>query len=291
MIELSILELIAATVFGALIGSFLNVIVYRLPIMMENQWRAEYEELTSENNVPILEHSPEKPKFNLAIPRSRCQKCQHQIHWYENIPVISFLFLKGCCSNCKSKISIRYPAVEIFTAGMFFYCIYSWGFNFQGVIWCLFSSALIVLALIDWDTTLLPDDITLPLVWLGIICSLLGFNNLSLASSVSGAIIGYMSLWTIYWIFKIITKKEGMGYGDFKLFAALGAWFGANALLPIILVSSIIGAIIGIGMKIKKNLRPGGYIPFGPFLVIAGFSCLFIGPEKLTEIIQNITRI
>jgi leader peptidase (prepilin peptidase)/N-methyltransferase len=290
MIEPSILELIFATLFGALVGSFLNVIIYRLPIMMENQWRTDYEELKNENNQSTLENNTERLKFNLAIPRSRCQNCQHQILWYENIPVISFLSLKGCCSNCKTKISIRYPIIEIITAGIFFYCFYNWGFNLQAATWCIFSSALITLAFIDWDTTLLPDDITLPLVWLGITCTLLGFNDLSLASSVSGAVLGYMSLWMIYWIFKIVTKKEGMGYGDFKLFAALGAWFGVNALLPIILISSIIGAIIGIGMKFQKNLRPGGYIPFGPFLVIAGFSCLFIGTEKLVGLMHHLTR-
>lgn len=291
MIDILTLELLFATLLGALIGSFLNVIIHRLPIMMENQWRAEYEELTSESHESTSEEQVAKEKFNLAVPRSRCQHCQHQIRWYENIPLISFLVLKGCCSNCKTRISFRYPAIEAITAGIFFYCFYNWGVSVQAAIWSIFSSALIVLAFIDWDTTLLPDDITLPLVWLGIIASLLGINNISLASSVTGAIIGYMSLWTVYWVFKIITKKEGMGYGDFKLFAALGAWFGASALLPIILISSIIGAFVGIAMKIRKNLRPGGYIPFGPFLVIAGFSCMFIGTEKIIKLVENLTHI
>jgi leader peptidase (prepilin peptidase)/N-methyltransferase len=263
---------------GLLIGSFLNVVVYRLPLMLEQQWKAEGAELME------LE-LPEQPAFNLAVPRSRCPHCGHLIAWYENIPVLSYLALRGTCSACKARISLRYPLVELSVAALFFYCIWTFGANPTGLVWCAFSATLLTLALIDWDTTLLPDDLTLPLLWLGLVAAALHWIPVSLNDALWGAVAGYMSLWLVYWGFKLATGKEGMGYGDFKLFAALGAWFGWQTLIPMILMASVIGAVIGIAMKFNSSLREGGYVPFGPFLAGAGFSALVFGPQALRQYI------
>lgn len=273
--------------FGLLIGSFLNVVIYRLPKMMELQWRAEAQAfLAGDTDEGVAQTAT--PTFNLMTPRSRCQSCGHMVQWYENIPVLSYLFLRGRCSSCKTRISIRYPLVELATGVLFFFCIYRWGVTTSGVAWCGFSAALMALAFIDWDTTLLPDDITLPLLWAGLLASALQWIDVPLHASVVGAAAGYVSLWLVYWGFKLATGKEGMGYGDFKLFAALGAWFGWQALVPIILMSSVIGAIIGIGMKIFSNLREGGYIPFGPFLVGAGFTAMVFGPNAIINTVLKL---
>jgi leader peptidase (prepilin peptidase)/N-methyltransferase len=266
-----------ASVFGLLIGSFLNVVVYRLPKMMERQWAAECAEMSG--NAIETEGVP----FNLMLPRSRCPHCGHQIQWFENIPVISYLFLHGKCSDCKASISPRYPLVEITTGVLFFFCVWQWGANATGIVWCIFSAILLTLALIDWDTTLLPDDLTLPLLWLGLVAASLQWTQVGLNSAFWGAVAGYLSLWLVYWAFKLVTGKEGMGYGDFKLFAALGAWFGWQTLIPMILLASIIGAIVGIAMKFSTGLREGGYIPFGPFLAGAGLTALVFGPVALRQ--------
>jgi leader peptidase (prepilin peptidase) / N-methyltransferase len=263
---------------GLLVGSFLNVVIHRLPKMMEKQWAAEVAEFKGE--TPAHEAS-----FNLMLPRSHCPKCAHQIQWYENIPVISYLFLRGKCSACQTAISLRYPTIELATGALFYYCIWRWGLTPTGFAWCGFSAALITLSMIDWDTTLLPDNITLPLLWAGLLLAALKMTNVTLESAIWGAAAGYFSLWLIYWVFKLITGKEGMGYGDFKLFAALGAWFGWQALIPIILMASVIGAIIGIALKFSSNLREGGYVPFGPFLGLAGFSALFFGPQAILKLV------
>jgi leader peptidase (prepilin peptidase) / N-methyltransferase len=274
-------EVFQAGIFGfigLLVGSFLNVVIHRLPQMMEKQWAAEVAEFKGE--VPTQDAT-----FNLMLPRSRCPKCSHQIQWYENIPLVSYLFLRGKCSACKTSISLRYPTIELITGSLFFYCIWRWGATPTGFAWCGFSAALLTLSMIDWDTTLLPDDITLPLLWAGLLLAALKITNINLESAIWGAAIGYFSLWLIYWIFKLITGKEGMGYGDFKLFAALGAWFGWQALIPIILMASVIGAIIGIALKFSSKLREGGYIPFGPFLGLAGFSAMFFGSQAILKIV------
>jgi len=268
-----------AALFGLLIGSFLNVVVYRLPKMLEQQWAAECAEMSG--NAPAAVAEP----FNLMVPRSRCPHCGHAIHWYENIPVVSYIALRGRCADCKTPISLRYPAVELASSALFFFCAWRWGATVTGLAWCAFSAMLLALALIDWDTTLLPDDLTLPLLWLGLIAAALRWTPMGLHDSLWGAVAGYLSLWSVYWAFKLVTGKEGMGYGDFKLFAALGAWFGWQALIPIILVASVIGAIVGIAMKFTTGLREGGYIPFGPFLAGAGFSALFLGPIALQRAI------
>lgn len=265
-------------VLGLLIGSFLNVVIHRLPKMLEQQWLKECADITG-TAVPVSE------PFNLVLPRSRCPNCGHKISWYENIPVVSYLALRGACSACKAPISPRYPLVEITTGALFFALAWQWGASTTGLVWCAFSAMLLALALIDWDTTLLPDDLTLPLLWLGLVAAALQWTTTSLQSSLWGAVAGYLSLWSVYWAFKLVTGKEGMGYGDFKLFAALGAWFGWQALVPIILLSSIIGAVVGIVMKFTSGLREGGYIPFGPFLAGAGFAALFWGPGNLLQLI------
>ena len=275
------LEIVQAGVFGLiglLVGSFLNVVIYRLPKMMESKWAAEVAEFKGE----LL---PDEAAFNLMLPRSRCQKCSHQIQWYENIPVLSYLFLRGKCSACKTPISVRYPTIELVTGALFSYCIWRWGLTPTGLAWCGFSATLLSLSMIDWDTTLLPDDMTLPLLWAGLLLAALKVTNISLESATWGAAAGYFSLWLIYWIFKLVTGKEGMGYGDFKLFAALGAWFGWQALIPIILMASVIGAVIGVALKFSSKLREGGYIPFGPFLGLAGFSAMFFGPPAILKFV------
>ncbi|MEI8169990.1 MAG: A24 family peptidase [Rhodoferax sp.] len=270
------LDLSGFGILGLLIGSFLNVVIYRLPLMLEAQWKAECAEL-AEKELPVTE------KFNLSVPRSRCQKCSHQISWYENIPVLSYLYLRGKCSACSTPISIRYPLVEMTTGALFLYCAWKWGATPTALLWCFFSATLLALALIDWDTTLLPDDMTLPLLWSGLVAALLQWTTVPLSAAVWGAIAGYMSLWLIYWAFKLITGKEGMGFGDFKLFAALGVWFGWQALIPIILMASVIGAMVGIVMKFSSGLREGGYVPFGPFLAGAGFTVMFFGPSSILQ--------
>ena len=219
-------------VFGLLIGSFLNVVIYRLPKMMERQWAAECAEMTGQ--APSTQE-----KFNLLVPRSRCQKCGHQIRWYENVPVLSYLFLRGRCSACATPISPRYPLVELVTGLLFAWCVWHWGWTLTAAAWCVFAAVLVALTLIDWDTTLLPDDLTLPLLWLGLLAAASGITGVRLADAVWGAAAGYLSLWLVYWGFKLATGKEGMGFGDFKLFAALGAWFGWQALVPIILMPSV----------------------------------------------------
>ena len=268
--------LIALTGFlGLLIGSFLNVVIYRLPKMMEQQWAAECASVTAGA-------APEAEQLSLLSPRSRCSQCGHAITWYENIPLLSYVFLRGKCSACGAPYGLRYPAVELTSGVLFAFCAWRWGSTATTLAWCGFSAALLALAMIDWDTTLLPDDITLPLLWAGLIVAALQLNpGIKLQDSLWGAVAGYLSLWGVYWAFKLITGKEGMGYGDFKLFAALGAWFGWTALVPIILMASVIGALVGVAMKFTSGLREGGYIPFGPFLAGAGFTAMVFGPQSI----------
>ena len=266
-----------ATIFGILgllIGSFLNVVIHRLPLMLDAQWKAESAEMNGQK-------LPETEAFNLLMPRSRCPQCAHPIAWYENIPVLSYVALRARCSACKTPISLRYPLVELASCALFFYCGWHWGISTQALLWSGFSAALVTLTLIDWDTTLLPDDITLPLLWAGLIAAALHWTSPTLPDALWGAVAGYMSLWLVYWGFKLITGKEGMGFGDFKLYAALGAWFGWQALIPIILMASVIGAVIGIGMKFASSLREGGYVPFGPFLAGAGLTAMIVGPGAM----------
>lgn len=261
---------------GLLVGSFLNVVIHRLPIMMERRWQAECASLRDE---PTEEAAA--PAFNLMVPRSRCPHCNHQIRWFENIPVLSYLALRGRCSQCHASISARYPVIEAINAALFAWCGWKWGLSWEAMAWCVFAAALLALTCIDWDTTLLPDDITLPLLWAGLCASALSLTDTTLPHALWGAVAGYLSLWLVYWAVRLVTGKEGMGYGDFKLFAALGAWFGWQALIPIILMASVIGAVVGITLKLVSRLREGGYVPFGPFLALAGLTSLFFGPQSI----------
>ena len=272
--DLQGLETGLLSLLGLLVGSFLNVVIYRLPKMMERQWADEHAENAGLEPVAAAQ-------YNLMVPRSGCQKCSHQIRWFENIPVLSYVFLRGKCAGCGVAIGLRYPLVELATGALFAFAAGRWGITPTAVAWCAFSAAIVALAMIDWDTTLLPDDINLPLLWGGLIAATLGWTSVPLPAAVWGAVAGYLSLWTIYWIFKLVTGKEGMGYGDFKLLAALGAWFGWQALVPIILMASVIGAIVGIALKFSSGLREGGYVPFGPFLAGAGLTALIFGPQAI----------
>ena len=286
---LSELHVALACLLGLLTGSFLNVVIYRLPKMMQQQWASECAEFVNDGIAPVpdaVAAAITTEKFNLLVPRSRCSSCGHVIAWYENIPVLSYLFLKGKCSVCKAPYGLRYPAIELTCGLLFGFCVWRWGWSVTALMWCGFSAALLTLATIDWDTTLLPDDITLPLLWAGLIAAALQWNPaVSLTDALWGAVAGYMSLWLVFWAFKLVTGKEGMGYGDFKLFAALGAWFGWTALVPVILMASVIGAIVGLAMKFSSGLREGGYVPFGPFLAGAGFTAMIFGPQAILRVV------
>ena len=268
--------LVLAGVLGLLVGSFLNVVIHRLPKMMEQRWAQECAELQGQA-------VPAQPTLNLVTPRSRCPACQTPIHWYQNIPLLSYLLLRGRCGTCGTPIGLRYPLVEALTGALFAWCFWQTGASLATLAWFGFVSALVALAFIDWDTTLLPDDITLPLLWAGLICAAWGLTSASLSDALWGAVAGYLSLWLVYWGFKLLTGKEGMGYGDFKLLAALGAWFGWQALIPMLLIASVIGAVVGIAMKFTSGLREGGYVPFGPFLAFAGLFALVFGPGTVLE--------
>jgi len=264
-----------AGLLGLCVGSFLNVVIHRLPKMMEQEWQAQCAELKGEappNEVPL----------SLARPRSRCPYCGHGITALENIPLISYLLiLKGKCSGCGQQISIRYPLIELFTGLISAYTAWHFGPTIQTVGAMLLIWALIALAVIDLDTQLLPDSITLPLLWLGLVLNL-GGSFADLPSAVIGAIAGYLALWSVYWLFKLATGKEGMGYGDFKLLAALGAWLGWQLLPAVILLSSVVGAFVGIVLIVAARHGRNVPIPFGPYLAAAGAFALFWG-DALTQ--------
>jgi leader peptidase (prepilin peptidase) / N-methyltransferase len=280
---------------GLAIGSFLNVVIHRLPAMLERDWwRDVRHQLADEQSYRrVFGSVPPEPlqqsatalgnvidtlaPLSLARPASRCPSCGHRIRAYENIPLVSWLLLRGRCSSCRARISIRYPVIELVCAVLF--AAIGWhmgGTQPQILLWCGFSAALLALAWIDWDTTVLPDAITLPLLWSGLLTATFGWT-IDPVTALVGAAAGYLSLWAVYWFFKLATGKEGMGYGDFKLLAALGAWLGWQALLPIVLGASVIGAIVGIAMKLLGALREGRYVPFGPFLAGAGLAVMWVG--------------
>ncbi|WP_100752511.1 prepilin peptidase [Vibrio salilacus] len=261
-----------ASVFGLIIGSFLNVVIHRLPLIMEREWRQECAESFAEYHI-----EPPQGEFNLSVPRSRCPKCQHSVAIKDNIPLFSWLRLKGRCRHCSGSISIRYPLVELLSAALCLAIAYQQGFSYFSVALLFFTLTLIAATFIDLDTMLLPDQLTLPLMWAGIALALLNISPLSLQDSVIGAMAGYLSLWSVYWLFKLLTGKEGMGYGDFKLLAALGAWLGWQHLPLIILLSSLVGLIFGL---IQLRLKQQGIdkaFPFGPYLAIAGWISMMWG--------------
>ena len=263
---------IIASLLGLLFGSFLNVVIHRLPIMMEMDWREQCASLNGINNAEKTK------KYNLITPRSTCPHCQKTIAAWHNIPVISFLILGGKCKECKASINWRYPAVEIISALLVGLTAYKFGFSLSTLAASAFVLALISLTFIDLDTQLLPDNITLPLLWLGLLFNLHGgFTDIQ--SAVIGAMAGYLILWSVYWLFKLITGKEGMGYGDFKMLAAIGAWFGWAMLPAVILLSSIAGSIIGIGLILFAKKGRNSAIPFGPYLALGGIAALFWGAQ------------
>ena len=263
--------LFAATValLSLTIGSFLNVVIHRMPKMMERQWRAEVAEANGQT-------VPDEPSYNLMLPRSQCPACGHAITAMENIPVISYLVLRGKCAGCSAPISPRYPLVELFTAGVSGVVAWHFGFGWTTAAALLFVWAMIALAFIDLDTFFLPDDITLPLLWAGLLVNM-GGVFVDLQTAVIGAVAGYLSLWLVYWGFKLATGKEGMGYGDFKLLAAIGAWLGWKMLPVVIMLSSVVGAIIGISLIALARHERSRPIPFGPYLVLAGLIAMVWG--------------
>ncbi len=299
-----------AGVLGLLIGSFLNVVVYRLPAMMLRSWLEE-----SVGNLVPAEGGPSLwrqvfgartpipaklesgaaeaavalealPPFNLSRPASRCGQCGHAIRWYENIPVVSYLVLRGRCAACKTHISVRYPLVELVTSALFALCAYRYGISLTGALWAAFAALLVCQFLIDLDTQLLPDSINYLLLWSGLVGAATGLTGVAVSAAVWGAALGYLSLWLIYHAYRLATGKEGMGYGDFKLLAALGAWLGAEYLIGIVLLSSLVGAVLGLillgaGRLANKDIP----ISFGPFLAGAGLICLIVGPHEIRQLI------
>ncbi len=270
---------LAASVFilGLLVGSFLNVVAYRIPIMMRREIEEDYAALQAE--LSDTEFEPDsKPAFNLAVPASACPHCQHKIKAWQNIPVISWLLLKGKCANCAAPISKRYPIVEFATGLVSLAVVLMFGATMQTVGMLIFSWFLIALTLIDLDEYLLPDKLTLPLIWIGLLFNSFGVFT-SLENAVYGAIAGYLSLWSVYWLFKLLTGKEGMGFGDFKLLAAIGAFLGWEALPLVVLLSSAVGAVIGIAMIAILGRDKNIPIPFGPYLAIAGWIAALWGEQ------------
>ncbi len=250
---------VLAALLGLVVGSFLNVVIHRLPLMMEREWQA-------------TQDLPETPDthFNLAVPGSHCPQCDHPLHGFDNIPVLSFLLLRGRCRHCQAAIAWQYPAVELATAAIFVWSFSRYGLSADALAWAGFAAALLALAVIDAGTTLLPDAITQPLTWAGLLAAALGVIAVPLNDALWGAVAGYLFLWAIYWLFRLLTGKEGMGHGDFKLLAALGAWFGWQALIALVMIASLSGMVVGLWLKWRQRLPEGGYIPFGPFLALAG---------------------
>jgi leader peptidase (prepilin peptidase) / N-methyltransferase len=290
----------ALGLLGLLIGSFLNVVIHRLPLMLERRWWADVGSQLADRDSFRRVFNAEAPAgvtqagtaldkalgslkvLGIARPASHCPACGHRIRWFENIPVLSWLVLKGRCSACGTPISVRYPLVEALTAALFAGVAWRLGPQPAALLWCGAVAVLLALSAIDWDTTVLPDALTLPLLWAGLVLAALGWlPGLTLGSSLAGAVVGYLSLWSVYWAFKLATGKEGMGYGDFKLLAALGAWLGAAAILPIVLFASVLGAVVGIGLKLGGGLREGRFVPFGPFLAGGGIAVLLVGLQPV----------
>jgi len=270
------LAIATALVFGLMIGSFLNVVIYRLPKMMELEWEAQAAELRGEDPPPAQ-------RFNLLVPRSRCTSCGHQLGALENLPLLSWLLQRGRCKACGAAIPARYPAVELAAGLLSAVAIWRFGATWAGLGALLLSFTLIALTFIDLDTQLLPDSMTMPLLWLGLLFNLWGVY-VPLSEAVIGAMAGYLSLWSVYWLFRLVTGKEGMGYGDFKLLAALGAWFGWTALPALILLASVVGSVVGISLILFASHKREVPIPFGPYLAGAGLLALYFG-APLTALI------
>lgn len=282
-----------AFIFSLLIGSFLNVVIHRLPIMLDRQWREHAQELLPAAPDAAKEPRPSAPEpYNLVVPRSRCPKCNAEIKAHQNIPVISWLLLGGKCANCQAPISPRYPIVELATAMLSAAVAWRFGWHWQMAAALIFTWSLVALTVIDLDHQILPDVITLPLLWLGLLLSLAWHTGLrpphpvDPASAIVGGAAGYLSLWLVYWAFKLATGKEGMGYGDFKLFGAFGAWMGWQMLPLIILLSAFSGAVIGIALIVVRGRDRNIPIPFGPYLAAAGWIALMWGPQLVGSYLE-----
>ena len=280
--ELPILWLVVATIIGLLVGSFLNVVIQRLPIMLERGWRRDCQEF-----LEITSSTPSEV-YNLVTPRSACPHCHTPIKAWQNIPVISWLWLRGKCRHCQHKISIQYPLIEL-TSGLFtLLAAWHFGVSATTIAAWIFTWILLSAAIIDLKTTLLPDNLTLPLMWLGILLALSGVGtSVTLENAVIGAVGGYLTLWSIYWLFKLLTSREGMGYGDFKLLAALGAWLGWQQLPMVLLLSAGVGAIVGIGMILFLKHDKRIPIPFGPYLASAGLLSYYLGDTLLKMVFST----
>ena len=267
----------AALVFGLLVGSFLNVVIHRLPKMMEADWRQQCLEYLQPEEAEKEATKPQ-PRYSLVVPRSACPACGHKITAIENIPIASYVFLGGKCAACRASISIRYPVVEALTGALTAFVAWHFGVTWTAAFAVLFGWAMVALAFIDADTTLLPDDITLPLLWLGLLVNVGGLFT-PVSSAIIGAVAGYLVLWSVFWAFKLITGKEGMGYGDFKLLAAIGAWLGWQMLPLVILLSAAVGTVVGVAGIVLKGRDKGAKLPFGPYLAAAGLIALIWGAQ------------
>jgi len=271
---------ILAAALGLIVGSFLNVVIHRMPIVLMRNWQRDCQDLSGQP-----ENSATHERYNLVTPRSRCPHCGHAITAMENIPVISYLWLRGRCSSCRNRISLRYPFVELLSAALAAVAAWHFGFNAAGIAAILLTWLLVALAFIDIDHQLLPDAMVLPFLWVGLLLNLLNVFT-SLPDAVLGAVAGYLSLWSVFHTFKLITGKEGMGYGDFKLFALFGAWLGWQSLPLIILLSSFVGAMIGIGLIVFRGRDRAQPLPFGPYLAVAGWVALLWGDEIMRQYLQ-----
>ena len=261
------LSLAFMAALGLAIGSFLNVLIHRLPIMIEQSWQDPA--------------TATEPVMDLAFPASHCPSCHHPIAWFDNLPLLSFVFLRGRCRHCHAAISWQYPLVELVTSGLFVWSLQSHSDTGAALAWAGFASALLALAVIDARTTWLPDAITQPLTWGGLIAADMGWTGVSLPAALWGAVVGFLCLWSVYWAFRLLTGKEGMGHGDFKLLAALGAWFGLQSLLAIVLIASVSALAAALVLLLRKQLPENRQIAFGPFLALAGAWLLFDGPPRL----------
>jgi leader peptidase (prepilin peptidase)/N-methyltransferase len=283
LIEPSVFSTLAllpcALLLGLIVGSFLNVLIHRLPIMLDRDWTTQSRAMLG------LPPEPKGPAYNLLLPHSECPRCSHKIRAWENIPVISYLMLRGKCAECRTKISLRYPLVELATGILSAFVVYHFGLSWQAGAFLVLTWGLLAMSLIDADHQLLPDVLVLPLLWLGLIVNGQGLFT-DLYDALWGAVAGYLSLWLVYWAFKLITGKEGMGYGDFKLLAMLGAWGGWQILPLTILLSSLVGAILGVVMLKMRNAQTSTPIPFGPYLAIAGWIALLWGDQITTSYMQ-----
>jgi leader peptidase (prepilin peptidase)/N-methyltransferase len=291
---------LALAVLGLVVGSFLNVVIHRLPRMLERRWWGDVSAQLADADAhqdafgrpphPVLSEAAAQVRqgvdglhaIGLARPRSHCPACRHRLAWYENLPLLGWLRLRGRCAACGARIPSRYPLVEALTAALFAALGLRFGAVPEVLAWCGFAATLVALAAIDWETTLLPDDLTLPLLWAGLAAAALGWT-VNPGAAITGAAMGYLVLWTVHAVFKLVAGKEGMGHGDFKLLAALGAWLGAQSLLPVLLLASVIGATVGLAMKAAGTLREGRYVPFGPFLAGGGLAVLLAGPQDVAR--------